>query len=283
MSYQTLARALILFVLATAALLAMPDSPSAASEPPRGDANCSGAGDSQDALDMLLVIAQIEVTLPGDCIPIGETTAAGVGEDVNCDGQFDLLTGLKIVGGLPVHPCFGLNILGFGAVGAVIGPEGGTLTTTGLDGTSFRLDIPEGALLGPEAIKMTPVDEISNLPVPGELAGAVDLQPSGLQFWKPAILTIEPEAEIQPADQTPFVIHQGEFVVHPLVLESEEVQLPLTHFSAAGLARGPVDALPPNSEPLDTYTAAAASLVLPQRAALLVGGSGDPQFDENDE
>jgi len=273
-----------LIVLLAVGLLVLSGGHSAASASVRGDANCSGAADARDALDMMLSLAGEEVTVPEECAPLGEDAVDGGGGDVNCDGTFDLLdviTSLKMFVDFPVHPCLKLTIFGFGAVGAEIGAEGGTLTTTGLDGTDFTLDIPQGALLGPEQIKMTPVDAIPDLPVPGGFVAAVDLQPSGLEFWDAVTLTIEPPAPIDPHDQTPFVLSDGEFVLHPLVLESAEIQLPLTHFSAAGLAKGPPDDLPPLSSPFDRYTAAAAALVLPQRAQLLNGGGGDPQFAAN--
>jgi hypothetical protein len=265
----------------TAVLLLASEAPAAGVSSPRGDVNCSTQTDAQDALDLMLTLAGKTVDLDEGCARIGVRTVDGVGGDVNCDGEFDLLdpiTTLKLLGGLSAHPCFALSSFGLGVVGEEIGPDGGTLTTTGLDGTQFTLDIPEGALLGPEFIKMTPVEQISDLPVPGGLVAAVDLQPSGLEFWEPAILTIDPPTDIPPEEQTPFLISLGEFVPHPLVLESSEIQLPLTHLSAAGLAQGPVTDLPPLSSAFDTYTAAVAALVLPQRAALLGAGSGNPQF-----
>jgi hypothetical protein len=271
---------LALIAVLAAVLLFTSDAPASASSP-RGDANCSGITDGRDALDELLVLVGTDVVLPQDCPTLGLQTADGLGGDVNCDGEFDLLdplTTLKLAGGLPTYPCLALTLSGFGGVGEEIGPDGGTLSTTGLDGTGYTLDIPEGALLGPEVITMTPVDAIADLPVPGGLVAAVDLQPSGLMFWDAVILTIDPANDIPPADQTAFVISEGEFVLHPLVLDSAEIQLPLTHFSAAGVGEGPATGAEPPSSALGQYTAAAAALVQVQRAALLGGGSGDPAF-----
>jgi len=264
-----------------AVLLLAPDAPGAVASYPRGDVNCSTQTDARDALDLMLTLAGETVDLDEGCARLGVETVDGVGGDVNCDDEFDLLdpiAALKLFAGFPAHPCFALSSFGFGVVGEEFGPAGGVLTTTGLDGTQFTLDIPEGALLAPELITMTPVEAISDLPVPGGLVAAVDLQPSGLEFWEPVVLTIDPVADIPPEEQTPFLISLGEFVLHPLVLESSEIQLPLTHFSAAGLAQGPVTDLPRLSSAFDAYTAAVAALVLPQRPALLGGGSGDPQF-----
>jgi hypothetical protein len=125
---------------------------------------------------------------------------------------------------------------------------------------------------------MTPVESISELPVTGGLVAAVDLQPSGLQFWDPAILTIDPPADIPPEDQTAFLISEGEFVPHPLVLTSEEIQLPLTHFSAPGLGNGPPTNTPAPSSPQNSYAARIAAILGAERAAALLGQPGDPDF-----
>lgn len=73
----------------------------------------------------------------------------------------------------------------------VIGPAGGTVQTTDADGVVIRLSIPTGALPNATLISITP---LLNNPVPG---GAVPLhpgirfEPEGLQFAKPAILSMD--------------------------------------------------------------------------------------------
>ena len=131
---------LLLAILA----LAGPSADAEASSP-RGDANCSGVTDGRDALVELLALTGEDVVLPQDCPPLGEQTVVGLGGDVNCDGEFDLLdtlTTLKLSGGLPTHPCLAVTLSPFGAVAEEVGPAGGTLTATGLDGTEFTLEIP---------------------------------------------------------------------------------------------------------------------------------------------
>jgi hypothetical protein len=159
-----------------------------------------------------------------------------------------------------------------------LGYAGGTLSTTALDGTTFTLEIPEGALAAAELITMTPVESIDGLPISGGLVAAVDLQPSGLLLWKPAILTIEPQTDVPTGDQQAFVISQGEFVHHPFVLDSAEMQLPLTHFSAAGVGNGDVASVPPPTLDGDAYSEQIAPVVDAERAARL-GGGGDPNFE----
>ena len=52
---------------------------------------------------------------------------------------------------------------------AALGPAGGSLTATGADGDTFELTIPEGALLSPQQIRMTPATAIGGLPLSGGL------------------------------------------------------------------------------------------------------------------
>lgn len=75
------------------------------------------------------------------------------------------------------------------AVSGNIGPSGGTLTTTSNGGVTYTLIVPAGAIRTSTAITMTPITAIKNLAVT-ELAGAVELKPSGLALAKPAALQI---------------------------------------------------------------------------------------------
>ncbi len=77
---------------------------------------------------------------------------------------------------------------------AEFGPEGGSLSASAADGTTFVLRIPPGALDFSETITMTPALSLMGLPLSGGLAGAVNLEPAGLSFYTPATLTITPSA-----------------------------------------------------------------------------------------
>lgn len=271
---------LALIAVLAAVLLFTSDAPASAPSP-RGDVNCSGQTDGRDALDLLLTLAGENVQLPDACQPIGQAHVDGLGGDVNCDDEFDLLdaiTALKLYGGVPTHPCLAVTQAAFGGVSQEFGADGGTLTTTGSDGTVFTLEIPPGALAGAQLITMQPVDSIASLPVGGGLVAAVDLQPSGLQFWEPVILTIDPVAEIPIEDQTAFMISDGEFVLHPFVLDSAEMKLPLIHFSTPGVGSGAPGNTPAPSSPQDQYSAQIAAILAAERAAQLLGQPGDPDY-----
>ena len=73
---------------------------------------------------------------------------------------------------------------------ALIGDDGGTLTTKGSDGTRFTLTVAPGSMRSPARISMTPLRRLAGLPHKGKLIDGVKLEPSGLRFTTPAILRI---------------------------------------------------------------------------------------------
>jgi hypothetical protein len=84
------------------------------------------------------------------------------------------------------------------AVSQLVGADaGGTLNATGPDGSTYKLEIPAGALPSDTTIKMTPVASVGGLPFTSAAAG-VDLQPEGLVLLKTARLTVTP-SHVPPA------------------------------------------------------------------------------------
>jgi hypothetical protein len=69
--------------------------------------------------------------------------------------------------------------------------DGGVLTTTGPDGTTFELTIPGDALWAPETIAMTPV-KLDAQPFGAGPTWGVELLPDGLTFNRPLKLVITP-------------------------------------------------------------------------------------------
>jgi len=76
------------------------------------------------------------------------------------------------------------------AVTATIGAPGGVITATSAGGAHFRLELPAGALFGDEDIRMTPLSQVTGTLISGGLLAGVHLEPEGLQFVRPATLTI---------------------------------------------------------------------------------------------
>jgi hypothetical protein len=127
------------------------------------------------------------------------------------------------------------------AVSMTIPLQGGTLTTTGADGTVYSLTIPRDALLSATTITMAPIVAIAGeaLPVLG-----VDLQPSGLRLYQFAELTITPP---RPAGDAAGFSYEDDGVdlhAYRAVMDAGRIVLHVIHFSGAG-AKICVELCPP--------------------------------------
>lgn len=120
-----------------------------------------------------------------------------------------------------------------------------SITATGADGTTYTLDIPAEALIGPETITLTPVTAVGGLPLSGELVAGVELKPHGLVLMKPATLTIDSPNLGPIGQQTPFYFHEGgeDFHLYPVLLpepgdDKNVVRFQIEHFSTPGVGLG---------------------------------------------
>lgn len=125
------------------------------------------------------------------------------------------------------------------AVTKTIGRGGGSLSTSGADGTYFTLRIPKGALLSDARITMTPVRQVGGLPLGGGTVAAVQLEPDGLRLLDLATLTIDAQAEVPAAEQVSYAYFGGGEDAHlfPLGRDPKQVELRLAHFSGYGYGR----------------------------------------------
>lgn len=116
-------------------------------------------------------------------------------------------------------------------------PEGGqmTLVVTGVG--TFRLDVPAGALTESVEISMTSLVNVTGTPFDGGFRAAVKLEPAGLTFERPAMLTIVPAVPVPPGEEAPFAAEGNgdDFHLHPVLVESTETVFPLLHFTIVGL------------------------------------------------
>ena len=127
------------------------------------------------------------------------------------------------------------------AATATIGAAGGTLAATGADGTAYTLTVPPDALVGEIAITMTPVRRIDRLPLSGGMVGAVQLQPSGLQLARMAVLTIGQPAPARAAlTLTGFGIDEAATRVERSAAAGSEAapRVLVGHFSTHGAGYG---------------------------------------------
>ncbi len=114
----------------------------------------------------------------------------------------------------------------------------GTLSVTDANGTQYTLAIPDGALVAPTTISMTPVDSISGGPLTTPLSAGVSVQPNGLRLLKTATLTITPTTPIPVTEQLGFASEGGghEFHTYPLDPATGVIRFDLQHFSEFDLA-----------------------------------------------
>lgn len=94
-------------------------------------------------------------------------------------------------GGAPVTPPLSITSEDNQAASAAVGEAGGTVVATASDGTTYTLEVPSGALAGPETITIVPVTAVGGLPLRGGLVAAVRFAPDGLELLQPATLTID--------------------------------------------------------------------------------------------
>ena len=127
------------------------------------------------------------------------------------------------------------------AVSAMIGPEGGVLSTTGPAGNSFELSIPADALPSATMITMTPISFLVPPTFAESLAtsfvGGVQLEPNGLYFTQPLKLTIVPDGGVDPSLWAWAYDGNGESL-HPVPFEVDgtEVSVDVWHFSGWGFS-----------------------------------------------
>lgn len=75
---------------------------------------------------------------------------------------------------------------------ARIGPQGGELSVTGLNGMTYVLTVPAGALDFETTLRLKPISEIADLPLSGGILGALLIEPESIVFDLPATLEMIP-------------------------------------------------------------------------------------------
>jgi hypothetical protein len=119
-----------------------------------------------------------------------------------------------------------------------LGPAGGSVETTGADGTVYTLTLPEGALAFDVEIAITPVAAIADLPF-GTLAGAAQFEPEGLDLFGIATLTIEPPGGVlvpegQGVAGFDYTRTGDDFALGLVSEDGSSISIPVIHFSGAG-------------------------------------------------
>ena len=126
------------------------------------------------------------------------------------------------------------------AVSSMTITEGGIVSATGADGTTYTLMVPPDALRSDVIITMTPLASIEGLPFGDGTALAVQLEPSGLQLDAFASLDIVSAAAPSPSEQILFG-YQGAGEDLSLALPdraTDGIRILLDHFSGYGVGNG---------------------------------------------
>lgn len=134
-----------------------------------------------------------------------------------------------------------LEVDGAATVKQTIGPDGGTVGTSGADGTAYELVVPAGALVEPVEISLAPITEMAGLPEGDQLSSGVEMEPDGLVFMKPAWLYTA-AAEGAGVDAG-LLVDEGIASLQPVGFDGDRYVMPIGHFTTGGTL-GPGAGLP---------------------------------------
>jgi hypothetical protein len=157
--------------------------------------------------------------------------------------------------------------------------DGGSLTATASDGTTFELEVPPHAVLDDTEVRMTPLADVQG--VGDRPAHAVRLEPEGQLFYEPVRLTITPSSPIPLEQQVMFQAKSdGKDVTAALIdVDSEAIVLLLQHFSVAGAGYAQSQAawlINHAQQRLDLLGHEVAKVLQKERRGQLVEGEEDP-------
>lgn len=122
---------------------------------------------------------------------------------------------------------------------ASLGPEGGVVEATGADGTQYTLTLPADALIEETEIALTPILSVDDLPTSGEFVAGVHFEPSGLELFRTATLTVTPPSApgVAPDEVLAGFVYDGdgENLAFALTeVDATSFSLPIHHFSGGG-------------------------------------------------
>ncbi|MEK6221755.1 MAG: hypothetical protein N2D54_05865 [Chloroflexota bacterium] len=119
---------------------------------------------------------------------------------------------------------------------AEIGSEGGVLETMDAKGTLYTLTIPQGALLSPEQISITPIASADGEVIGDTFLAGASLKPDNLHFFE--LVTLEISGGLIEAGAVAFAAEGGGQDVHltPSAQTQDSIIITTAHFSGFGTA-----------------------------------------------
>ncbi len=160
---------------------------------------------------------------------------------------------------------------------------GATMTTTGPDGTGYRLTVPDGALASETTVTMTPWRSASGTGVTGGRLVGVRLSPAGTEFLLPATLVVDPPG----SDRVPavtFTQEGDETHGYPVDLDPDRLVFRVMHFSdfyghtGDGISIKIVDPAP--SDPAQALASEIERILRDERDRQVEGAEPDPAVME---
>ena len=123
------------------------------------------------------------------------------------------------------------------ASGQVTPLDGGTIATTGADGTTYTLVVPPGAVGATTTVTLTPVSAVAGVPGLGSLLAAVQGTPAGLEFARAARLSITVPGGVPPTAILGLLLADDGTgaAILPLAAGATRIELELTHFSTVAI------------------------------------------------
>ena len=122
----------------------------------------------------------------------------------------------------------------------IVADEGGSIRTTGADGTTYVLTIPDDALVFDTEISMTPAVPAGGFDSPATSVAGVQLGPDGLRLYDWATLTVTPAegGARQPALAYGYGGDGDDLHGQPLDPDPGRIAVPLLHFSGVLVSIG---------------------------------------------
>jgi hypothetical protein len=154
---------------------------------------------------------------------------------------------------------------------------GGSVSATSSAGVVYTLEIPPQALTEDVEIRITPVASMQNVPLASRVQGAVEFQPSGLQFREPAILRMSVAPQVPDSMRLVGFSATGEgtdFGVELAQARDGSTEVPVRHFSVAGAWLTTPEEIEADLGPVAAGSSAAAAAV---RAIATLGTQGSLQ------
>lgn len=144
---------------------------------------------------------------------------------------------------------------------AAIGISGGKVSSTASNGVTYTLIIPPDALTQIVNISLTPISSMGNAPLASGVVGAVQMEPSGLQFKRAATLRIGVIPTIASGKKLigfNTANDGSKFVLNLPNIKNGTTELSIYHFSNSGLGTATPNEISqiPALEPLADLTEA---------------------------